>query len=205
MKIYDVTRPITADMAVFPGDAKPLLEWLGRTDSGSKINLSKLSLGMHTGTHVDSPFHFIANGENLDTFSLDHYFGKCRVVEIAGDMITRDDVMRVSPKRDEIILFKTRNSFISLSAPFTMDYAAFTLDAAEYLAESGVKTVGVDYLSIERSDCSGVHMVLLGAGIGAIEGLDLSAVPPGEYFLSALPIKAAGAEGAPVRAVLAAL
>jgi arylformamidase len=85
------------------------------------------------------------------------------------------------------------------------NYAAITIDAARYLAECGVKTIGVDYLSIERADSPDVHKVLLGAGIGAIEGLDLSAVAEGEYFLSALPIKVAGAEGAPVRAVLTEL
>jgi arylformamidase len=162
-------------------------------------------LGAHTGTHVDAPFHFIADGANLSEFDVSHFYGPCRLIAVSDEVsvVTKAELESYSPAKGEILLIKTRNSSFSEDEPFRKDYVALDISAGEYLAECGVKTIGIDYLSVENPiNKSGVHLIILGAGIGIIEGLMLKDVPAGQYFLSALPLRVEGVEGSPVRAVL---
>jgi len=204
MKIYDVTHVIREGMAVFPGDMVPTVTKIHSTAAGAPINLGGIQFGLHTGTHVDSPFHFLHEGKNLDEVELSRFIGKCRVVEISAEStaISRADLEPHIPQWDEILLVKTANSLKSENSPFEFG-VAIDISGAEYLVECGVRTIGIDFLSVEGKDTMGkVHHTILGAEMGIIEGLYLNGIPEGEYYISALPLRIEGMEGSPVRAVL---
>lgn len=203
MKFYDISRAIRADMTLYPGDAPPVLRRLRRMEAGDRNNLSALSLGSHTGTHVDAPLHFVADGAPLGGLPLGQYMGPCRVLSFPDQLrdITAEALASHAPGPGEILLLKTANSLLPEDTPFSTDYATLDPSGARLLVERGVKTVGIDCLSIER-DRSGVHDILLGAGVCVIEGVLLGDVPAGRYFLAAEPLKVPEAEGAPTRAVL---
>lgn len=202
MKIYDISRPVFRDMALFPGNLPPEQIWTRRMADGGKNNLSTIKMGSHTGTHVDAPFHFVPDGVTLDDVALDAFLGCCRLIEIDATVITRAHLMPFAPKQGEILLVKTPNSRRDVRQPFDENYVGFDLEAAQYLVSCGIKTIGIDYLSVEDHSANVVHAPLLHAGLGIIEGLYFKDVLPGDYFLSALPVKIEGAEGAPCRAVL---
>jgi arylformamidase len=172
---------------------------------GDAATVSRLSLGVHSGTHVDAPVHFLADGAGVDAFPLDHLIGEARVVEVDdGPSIGAARVRAVDPRPGERLLFKTRNSARCWKADrFFADFVHLSVEAAALLAERRVRTVGIDYLSIAGIQ-EGVptHLPLLEKGICIIEGLDLSSVQPGSYELICLPLRLAGADGAPARVVL---
>ena len=205
MKIYDVTVPISKELIVYPGD--PLvkirrLSAIGQKDG--KYNLSVLTLGSHTGTHIDSPFHLFADGETVDRLPLELLLGRARVVEITSARID-ETVLREFDLTTEVrLLFKTRNSYLWSSKAFVKDYVHLTVDAARYLVQEGIKLIGIDYLSVDKADSEEleVHKELLQAGVIIIEGLDLREVEPGDYELICLPLKIQGGDGAPARVVL---
>lgn len=204
MKIYDCSRTIKEGMTLYPGDRPPKLIWIRTPNERWSISQTEIEMGMHNGTHIDTPLHFIPGGKTLDDVPLDRFIGPCRLIEVDNKKgaITVDDIAPHGPKEGEILLFKTANSSASEDASFSADYVTFDRSAAQYLAECGVKTVGLDYLSVDNAKNFGNHDILLGAGICLIESLYFRDVPPGRYFLSALPLKVAGAEASPVRAVL---
>lgn len=204
MKIFDCTRKIKEGMTVYPGDMPAKLIWVRKPEGNMPVTQSAIEMGMHTGTHVDAPLHFIPDGKNLDEVPLDRFIGNCRLIEVdAGkDAIGLDEIEPYDVQPGEIVLFKTANSQMEEDAPFTRDYVTFDPAAARYLVEKGAKTVGIDYLSIDGKRREGIHNIILGAGLCVIEGLYFKDVPAGNYFLSALPLRAATAEGSPVRAVL---
>jgi len=204
MKIYDCSRSIKEGMTVYPGDRRPNILWVRLPGEKSPVSQTEIEMGMHTGTHIDTPLHFIPGGANLDGVDLDRFIGPCRLIEVdrIKDTITKEDIEPYAPKAGEILLFKTANSEMPEDAPFTRDYVTFDRSASQYLAECGVKTVGIDYLSVDSQKNFGNHNILLGADICLIEGLYFRDVPQGNYFLSALPLKFSGAEASPVRAVL---
>lgn len=204
MKIFDCSRHIKEGMTIYAGDMPATLTWVSKPSDKTRVSQSTIQMGMHTGTHVDSPLHFIPEGKNLDEVPLDRWIGPCRLIEVPEDkeFIGLEDVEGHNIQRDEIILFKTSNSLMDEDAPFTRDYVTFNPAAASYLVNMGVKTVGMDYLSIDGKLREGIHDIILGAGICAIEGLYFKDIPAGSYFLSALPLKVKSAEGSPVRAVL---
>lgn len=182
----------------------PSVEKVRDMARGDTYNLSVIKTGLHAGTHADAPLHFVSGGVSIDAIPPDRFIGRCRVVEIDPQrtMVSASDLMVKQPQRDEILLIKTSNSQRSYET-FDPNYVALDVSGAAYLAACGVKTVGIDCLSIGRdNEVAAVHLALMGEGITILEGLDLSAINPGEYFLSALPPKIKGAEGAPVRAVL---
>jgi arylformamidase len=206
MKIYDVTLPVSPAMPVWPGDPPVTLKMVKRIEDGAKDNLSHLACSVHIGTHVDAPLHFIAGGGDISSLSLDALIGPATVVALPdADAITAGDLARLNlPRTVKRLLFKTRNGALP-NTEFAKDFVALTLDAAQWIVERGMRLVGVDYLSVERFGGDGsVHRTLLGAGVVAIEGLDLRDVPPGDYILYCLPIKLAGSEGAPARVILMA-
>lgn len=194
-------------MVVWPGDPGVEIDLVSRIEEGANANVSHLSLGVHTGTHVDAPFHFIPAGDSLDKVPLDHFIGEAEVIELPGiELITQSDLEKIdSLGHINRVLFKTRNSKIWESGgdQFREDFVALSPGAASYLVDLGIKLVGIDYLSIAPyKESRPTHGVLLGAGVSVLEGLDLSKVSPGRYTLFCLPLKIQGIDGAPARAIL---
>jgi arylformamidase len=205
--VIDVSVPIRPDMPVYPGDPAPVLEPLGRLEDGDDANASRLVLGSHTGTHVDAPWHVLADGARLGDVPIDRMVGAARVADLRGrPALDAAAVTALGLRAGEILLCRTDNSTRWRAADFATDYVHLTEDAAAVLVASGVKTVGIDALSVEGVGSPGlpVHRRLLGGGVFVIEGLDLSAAPPGRYTLVCLPLHLPTLDGAPARAVLLA-
>lgn len=204
-KIIDVTVPLSAELPTFPGDPPFRMESTHRLQDGEAYNVAQLTLGSHTGTHVDAPFHFLADGTTVDLLPLEILIGKARVVDLGGrDLVDRADLEALDLREDLRVLLRTRNSGQLRQQTFQEDYVYLTPDAATYLAQVGIKLVGFDYLSIEKfgSRDFAAHRALLEAGVVIVEGLDLSEVEPGEYDMTCLPLRIAGGDGSPARVVL---
>lgn len=205
-RYWDVSIALKDGMVCWPGDEAPSIKQVTFMEQGDMCNVTKLHMSAHTATHMDAPRHFINSGVGIDQTPLDAMIGPARVVEIADPKaIGRAELELLQPKRGERLLFKTRNSREAWGKPdFDKDFVYIADEGAQYLVECGVRTVGVDYLSIGGfyHDTVETHVTILGAGIAVIEGLDLSAVEAGEYELICLPLKIAGADGAPARVVL---
>ncbi len=176
---------------------------------GDSANVSKMSMGVHTGTHMDAPIHFFSDRQGIDKVPLTAGIGRARVIEINDpESIKPEELKAHQLQRGERILFKTRNSTRCWgSDEFIKDFVYISHEAAQYLAERQVQTVGVDYLSVGGyyKDGAETHHALLGAGVHIIEGLNLSNVAPGNYELICLPIKIVNSDGAPARALLRAI
>jgi arylformamidase len=208
MKWHDISVDVKPDLPVWPGDPHVVLERFQKLEDGGNANVSRLAMSLHTGTHVDAPFHFLLDGERLSEIALDRFFGRVTVVEIAPevDVITAS-VLDMIPNTliTERILFKTRNStyWKDESTVFHRDFVALDVSGAEFLVGNGVRLVGIDYLSIAPfRDGKGTHEKLLAGDIVILEGLDLSDVGQGSYELFCLPLKLWMTEGAPARAIL---
>lgn len=175
-------------------------------EKGHASNVSKISMGVHTGTHMDAPLHFIQDGQSIDTMPLSATIGRARVIEIQDtESIKVAELEHHRIQMGERILFKTINStHYWQTDEFEKNFVFISKEAAEYLVNVRVQTVGVDYLSVGGyfKDGPETHHALLGAGIWIIEGLNLTPVAAGEYELICLPLKLVGSEGAPARAIL---
>lgn len=208
MKIYDVTLTMTPEMVVWPGDDQIVLERVSKIEEGANHNGSRMEMGVHSGTHVDSPFHFLADGYGVDQLPLEMLIGPCQVVELPDtvDMINVDVLVSAGLKPGvQRVLFKTRNSKIWTrdEKTFQEDFVAVAADGAEYLVWQGVKLIGIDYLSMAPyKNSRETHQILLSHEVVLLEGVDLSQVPAGEYELVCLPMKLGGSDGAPARTVL---
>lgn len=207
MHIYDISLTISPHLPIWPGDPALVLERVEKMEEGSHVNVTRLSLSAHTGTHVDAPYHFIADGKSVEHLHLEQLTGRVYVLHLPEvDIITAAALQAANiPPRTRRILFKTRNSaaWARQEAVFQTDFVALSADGAEFLVQRGIKLVGVDYLSIAPyGDSIPTHQTLLKAGVVILEGLDLSAVAPGRYTLYCLPLKLAGSDGAPARAIL---
>ncbi len=201
----DVTVPVRAGMLHWPGDPPVAVERVQDLDRGDVCTVSRLTLGAHTGTHVDAPLHYLPGGPGVDELPLDSLVGEARVVRIADDRrVTVEELARHDVRPGERLLFRTRNSDHSWpEAPFTDEFVCLTPESAAWLAQRGVRTVGVDYLSVgSPTDGIAIHRALLLAGVVIVEGLDLSRVPAGRYQLVCLPMKLRGGDGAPARVLL---
>ena len=196
MKIYDVSVPIHEGMVTYPGDPVVQMERASAIASGDVVNLTRMDFGLHSGTHVDAPVHFIDGASGVDSVALDAVVGPCDVVEVPD--LSRESVAQ-APEGAERVLFKTPNSELWARDEFADDFARLEGPAAALLVERGVRLVGVDYLSV--GDEAAHHALLVG-GVVPVEGLDLRGVEAGEYELICLPIRVVGADGAPARAVL---
>ncbi len=210
METYiDISLPIRSGMLTWPGDEEVLLERTASLDRGDPYNLSRLRLGLHAGTHIDSPLHFLPRGEDVASMPPDAGIGPARVVEVVkSSKIGRADLEPLSPRRGERLLLKTLNSRRAWwEEPFDPHYAHLDAGAARYLAERGIMLVGVDYLSVGPygEGAEEVHRLLLEAGVWILEGLDLTRVEPGDYELFCLPLRVANGEGSPARAILKTL
>jgi arylformamidase len=202
----DVSVPLRNGMVTWPGDAKFERSSTLQMAQGDPCNLSQISTTAHIGTHMDAPRHFLADGAGIETMPIAATMGRARVIEIADpEVIRTSEVEPHHLAKGERILFKTKNSRDCWKTDqFQEKYVYIEPETAHYLAQRGIQTVGVDYLSVGGFESGGpeTHRVLLGAGIWIIEGLDLEHVEPGEYELFCLPLKIIGSDGAPARAVL---
>ena len=210
MRTYDVSVPLSATTPTYPGDPGiEIKQWL-RLDKGDAANVSLINFGLHSGTHVDAPAHFIDGGAKVDSLPLDSLLGEAEVVDVGDDIavIDKNFVTEHCASGSQRILFKTRNStfWSDPSGKFREDYVYIDPDAARWLVAAGVKLVGIDYLSVEKfkSDGFQTHLTFLSSGVVIVEGLDLRAVPGGRYELICLPLKVAGGsgDGAPARVIL---
>ncbi len=200
----DVTVPIRQGMVHWPDNPGVRIEAIEETHEGGICRVSELSLGVHTGTHFDAPNHFDVPGGGVDALPLDSLVGVARVLAVDGPVVDRRNLERHAPRPGERLLFKTSNSARCWDTDeFVADYVYVTEDAGRYLAERGVRTVGIDYLSLGGpGDGAATHRTLLEAGVCVLEGLDLRRVEPGTYDLVALPLRIAGCDGAPARVLL---
>lgn len=210
MQIYDVSVPLSSTTPTYPGDPGiEIKQWLSLANGGA-ANVSLINFGVHSGTHVDAPAHFIERGAKIDSLPLEVLIGEAEVVEVANDIRVIDESFVVAncSGGSERILFKTRNSAFwnDKSQEFREDYTYIEPAAARRLAESGIKLVGIDYLSVEqfKSEHFETHRALLSRGVVIVEGLDLRVVPAGFYEIICLPLKIAegSGDGAPARVVL---
>jgi arylformamidase len=206
--IYDISGTVTPKLPVWPGDPAVELERVAKMEDGTDANVSRMNLGVHTGTHVDAPYHFIADGYLVEDLPFEALVGPALVVEIPEDADSIDAALleQIDMSQDvERVLFKTRNShyWADQQHVFHEDYVAVAPDAAEWLVRQGVRLVGIDYLSVAPfDDPVPTHRILLGGRIVALEGIDLSRVEAGNYTLYCLPMKLGGSDGAPARAIL---
>jgi arylformamidase len=206
MPIYDLSLPISPSMVVWPGDPPVRVEPCLRIARGNAANVSELCLGSHTGTHVDPPYHFDDTGKTVDELPLEDLIGRAWVCSFPSKReIDVSDLQDNVPHGTTRLLLKTANSDLwrQCVGEFTSDFAVITLEAAQWIVKQGIKLLGVDYLSVERPGSleHAVHHVLLGAGVIVAEGLDLSLLEAGWYNLYCLPLRVAGGDGAPARAV----
>jgi arylformamidase len=208
MKIFDVSLPISPGMIVWPGDPPVVLERVSSMDAGAHDNVSRLACGVHTGTHVDAPHHFLNDGRTVDTLSLEVLVGPVQVVQIPDEvgLITAGLLEKTAVQPGTLrLLLKTRNSRLWKRSvkEFDRGYVGLSVDAAEWIVGAGVKLVGIDYLSVAPFNQSiPAHTALLKPGIVILEGLDLNAVSPGFYTLYCLPLNLVGSDGAPARVIL---
>jgi arylformamidase len=207
MRIYDVTVPLRPTIPTYAGEEPaPKLNFHSLIREGKSANVSELSLGSHTGTHVDAPDHFLDNGKTVEQMPVDYLVGPARVVEFAREgPITAADLDAANiPPDTRRLLAKTPNGRFWDDDSFHPEFTAFADDAGPWLAERGLFLVGIDYLSIERfrSTSHAVHHALLAKNIVILEGVDLREVSPGEYFIVCAPLPVVGADGAPARVFL---
>ncbi len=198
MELIDVSVPVRPGMVTYPGDPPVSLERVVSIADGGVCNLSKLDFGVHSGTHVDAPVHFIDGAPAAEALPLDLLIGPARVLDLtAAERLDASafDGAELVPR----VLLKTRNSELWARDSVADDFLALTEDGSRALIDAGVRLVGIDYLSIGDE---AAHHALLAAGVVAIESLDLRDVEPGDYELICAPLKLVGSDGAPARVLL---
>jgi arylformamidase len=206
---YDITVPLKQGMIYFPTDPFPpkIYRYHDRA-LGAKVTMSVLEMISHTGTHIDSPLHFIPDGSTISDMPLDATVGPARVIEIKDKVkITAAELKKNNIKKGERVLFKTRNSPAGYEGDkFSDDYVYLDGDAADYLVEKGVRLVGIDFITIgtikDMDNINKTHTALLSAGIYILEDCALAGVPPGEYELLCLPLLMYKGDAGPCRAIL---
>jgi len=189
MKIYDISQEVLS-CKVYPGDPKPLIQTLCETEKGDLYNLTAFSMCAHNGTHIDAPFHFLGEGKTVDQMDLNTFVGDCYVVRHNGDVTGRDAAAILQKAEDA--------PRILIAGPATV-----TAEAAQVFANSGICLLGNESQTVGPKNAPmQVHKTLLEKDIALLEGVVLTDVPEGRYFLSAAPLCLAGADGAPCRAYL---
>ncbi len=203
---HDISVPLEK-APLYPGDSSFSRQWMAVFENGSSYRLSLISLGSHTGTHIDSPAHILRDGSSLDSYPLDRFITLAQVIAVEDcDAVPAQALQDVGIVKGESILFKTSNSSRGLMHDpiFRDEYTSLSLPAAQICVLRGAGLVGIDYLSVDRYEDESlpVHHILLKNDVLILEGIDLDAVSPGRYWLICLPLKIKDAEAAPVRAVL---
>jgi arylformamidase len=204
MEIYDISQDISHGIAVWPGDPEYRSRWVAQVQDGAGSNVSAIDLSVHTGTHIDAPLHLGVDGSDVASMPLDHFIGNVRVFRILAEKrIQASDLAALDWNNVERVLFQTSNSRNSEKV-FNRGFVCLGEDAAEFLVRKRILLVGIDAPSIEAFDSQHlpVHRILLAQGTAILEGVRLENVPPGDYELICLPLKLAGLDGSPVRAIL---
>jgi arylformamidase len=204
-RIYDITLPITENMITYPGNPAIRLRAHSSLADGDDANVTELSFGSHTGTHLDAAHHFIDGGQTVDQLPLDVLIGPARVVRLPSE-VRAIGAAELAPLRlsgETRVLLKTRNSDLLQKESFDESFTYLAPDGAEHLIACGARLVAIDYLSVEAFDAeeARTHRLLLEQEVIVVEGVDLRAVPEGRYELICLPLKIA-IDGAPLRALL---
>lgn len=201
-KLWDITQRLRADLPVWPGDTAFEHKQTWAMDHGSPVNVSKLTLSTHSGTHADAPLHYDPAGEDSAAADLAIYCGECLVVDArnTGAVIEAGDVPPLhSASR---VLFRTYDSFPHDA--WDEGFTAIAPETIQWLAAHGVRLVGIDTPSLDpqNSKTMDAHHAVLAADMRILEGLVLDDVPAGRYELIALPLPIVGADASPVRAIL---
>jgi arylformamidase len=205
-RIYDISVPVRSGGLVYPGNPEIVIEPQQAISKGAGANVSRITFGSHTGTHVDAAKHFFDGGQTVDQIALERLIGPALVISVDDSLmsVTASDLGHHDLGNHKRVLIRTRNSSFIHEAEFHRDYTYLAPDGAEYLVSKGIELVGVDYLSIEqfRSGHHRTHRTLLEKNVAIVEGLNLGAVAPGEYDFICLPLRLEGLDGAPARAVV---
>ena len=204
MKIIDISWPITENITEYKNKKTVKFE-LTKTFSENGVRDSIITLGSHTGTHVDAPAHFLDNGESINQIKLEKLIGKAKVLDLTSikEKITEQDLKQFNIEKDDIILLKTKNSLLSPIQKFYPDFVYLDKSGAKFLKDKQIKAVGIDYLGIERNQPEHeTHKLLLESGIYIIEGLRLKDAIEQDYNFICLPIFTINLEAAPARTIL---
>jgi len=205
MKVYDISLKISKDIVVWEDFFKPEVKRFLKLENEDVSNTSFIKMDLHTGTHIDLPYHFIKKGKKSDDFELEYFIMKAIVIKCGDSVIDRKLLESVwIPDNSEAILFKTNNYLLYKKKRFSKNYTFLDVDAAEFLVEKRIKLVGIDYLSIEKygEKKFPTHKILLGNNVLILEGINLEHIREGKYILFAIPMKIAEVEALPVRAFL---
>lgn len=203
----DISFPYYEGMAIYPNNPQYVCQKVSDMQNGDSCNVSRITLGTHTGTHIDAPAHFVQDGMTIDRLPLEQINGKVKVLCIKEAVITKECLEKYEIERDDILIFRTSNSDVFEGTRVLDVYVTLDYEGAQYLVDKKVRMIGIDYMTIERprdlrAPEKSVHTILLGNGIPVLETLDLRGVEEGEYALMCLPLKLQGSDGSPVRAVL---
>lgn len=207
MTVRDISAPLDRHLPLWPGSPGWETERTQAIEEGDGVNASRLTLDLHTGTHVDAPLHFVEEGRSVDSIALERLVGPAWVADLTSveTVVEARDLIRAEiPAGITRLLLRTRNSDLWSSDAFEPDYVALDAEAARWIVEAGIELVGIDYLSIQKyDDGPEVHEILLESGTVILEGIDLSDVEGDRvYELLCLPLRLTGVEAAPARAVL---
>lgn len=192
-------------MVIYPSLPKYKVEWKRSIENSDTVNLSIITMASHIGTHMDAPYHFIKDGKKIDEFGIDIFCGSAKVIQVPEGKEKVDlELVKSVGELPERVLFKTTNSFLYYKQEFDEHYVYIDDNAAEYLGNSNVKVVGIDYVSVDKygSKKKSIHNKLLSQNVIILEGLMMDKVKPGIYILICLPLKVKGLEASPCRAVL---
>lgn len=206
MKIYDITLPIASDLAVWPGDTSFQVAWNCRLREGASVNLSAITLSVHTGTHADAPYHFQEQGATIEELKPEIYIGPAQVTDVRGKaLIRRADLEHLDLRDTPRLLLRTGGWEETSRFPECIPVLA--PDVPPFLGAQGVVLLGVDVPSVDAMDSKDLpnHHALATYHIHILESLRLAGVPEGRYELIALPLRLMGVDGSPVRAILRTL
>ena len=199
MRIYDISMTIHPQMAMFKDDPSPKFTIWEQPSNQNNFTTTKLELLSHTGTHVDAPSHLLPEAKSINEVSLENLVGEALVIEV----LQNGDFSSHSEQHGKIVLLKTGESAYLSKGVFRKNFLAPNVMEIKKLIDASIKAIGIDALSIDSFETEVIiHSLLLEANIPIIEGLDLDAVPLGEYFCVCLPLKLQGLDGAPARAII---
>ena len=212
MKIWDISRTLSDDLAEWPGDEPFHFRLSRKIAEGQSVNLGAIGMSVHSGTHADAEFHFDTNGESIEKAPLEIYLGRAAVVDLTQafsqskekHLITVEDLQSHSEEIAESSRLLVKTGRWSDSTVFPNQIPVIAANVPSWLQKNGVKLLGLDLPSVDEIDSKSLpnHHALAGSEIAIVESLNLSGVAPGIYNFAALPLKIAGGDGAPMRAVL---
>lgn len=204
MKLWDITQPLRPGLPVWPGDTEYQEERTWEISEACPVNVSKITLSTHSGTHADAPLHYDPKGLPSGSVDLSFYLGPCRLLDVTASkgLISLVDVTAALERPAERLLLKTYHK--SPLEQWDANFTAVAPETIEALAAAGTRLIGIDTPSLDPQDSKSLesHHAVRRAGMAILEGLVLDSVPPGDYELLALPLKLANLDAAPVRAVL---